>query len=167
MNNKQATKKLIEMRTEIKNYLFFLDEFEGIKESERKKEILNARTEYEAINKAIDNTAKLVELNKRTDIKLSDILEKLAAAIPDYEDNYKKYDKLFDNITLLFLKETGKRKNKKITKIKRAYYLKGYEKGKNAALNEAKLWTAKHKMNFSPLQPGEGLEIRQGFEEVK
>ena len=130
MNNKQATKKLIEMRTEIKNYLFFLDEFEGIKESERKKEILNANTEYEAINKAIDNTAKLVELNKRTDIKLSEILEKLAAAIPDYEDNFKKYDKLFDNITLLFLKETGKRKNKKITKIKRAYYLKGYEEVK-------------------------------------
>lgn len=142
MNNLTAIETLKKIKGDIEHYKSLIEEYSS-KGIAKKAETEKVKTEIEAIDIAIkaleEKTNAFLENNFKTCLFIETI-EKLTDLIPDYAENHKNYDQLFDELTLRHLQvqinpfKFSKRKQIKLFKL----FQKGYKKCFKDGFKEAK-----------------------------
>lgn len=140
MNNLTAIETLKKIKGDIEHYKSLIEEYSS-KGIAKKAETEKVKNEIEAMDIAIkaleEKTNAFLENNFKTCLFIETI-EKLTDLIPDYAENHKEYDPLFDELTLRHLQvqinpfRFSKRKQIKLFK----YFQKGY---KEAICDKCKL----------------------------
>ena len=141
MNNLTAIETLKKIKKNIELYKSSIKEFSS-KGPTKKCEVEKVETEIEAMDIAIKalekQTNAFLENNYKTCLFIETI-EKLTDMIPDYAENHKNYDPLFDELTLRHLQvqinpfKFSKRKQIKLFKC----FQKGYKEVRNEKNNNS------------------------------